>query len=167
MGSQSYALVSGHQITVYNYSQIVQGGFNGGFGIFFAGRWAHSKWPTHWMFSDVICDMTFLELFPVYISLLLWHPWLSNKHILYHIDNMAVVQVLNTLTSKSTRLMNIVRKLFLLTLQHNITIKAQHIPTKLNKIADSISRSQWGKFCNLAWEAEMWPTQLPKQIWEI
>lgn len=89
------------------------------------------------MFFDVICDMTFLELFPVYVSLLLRHPLLSNKHILYHIDNMAVVQVLNTLTSKSTRVMNIVRKLVLLTLQHNITIKAQHIPTKLNKIADS------------------------------
>lgn len=143
------------------------GGFNGGFGIFFAGRWAHSKWPTHWVFSDVIRDMTFLELFPVYVSLLLWHPWLSNKRILFHIDNMAVVQVLNTLTSKSTRVMNIVRKLVLLTLQHNITIKAQHIPTKLNKIADSISRSQWGKFRNLAPEAEKWPTQLPQQIWEI
>lgn len=111
--------------------------------------------------------MTFLELFPVYVSLLLWHTWLSNKRILFHIDNMAVVQVLNTLTSKSTRVMNIVRKLVLLTLQHNITIKAQHIPTKLNKIADSISRSQWGKFRNLAPEAEMWPTQLPQQIWEI
>lgn len=122
---------------------------------------------SHWVFSDVIRDMTFLELFPVYVSLLLWHPWLSNKRILFHIDNMAVVQVLNTLTSKSTRVMNIVRKLVLLTLQHNITIKAQHIPTKLNKIADSISRSQWGKFRNLAPEAEMWPTQLPQQIWEI
>lgn len=103
MGSQSYmyALVFGHQIKVYNYSQIVQVGLMGGGGvrIFFAGRWAHSKWPTHWVFSDVIRDITLLELFPVYVSLLLWHPWLSNKRILFHIDNMAVVQVINTLSS--------------------------------------------------------------------
>lgn len=101
---------------------------------------------------------------------------------------MGVVQVKNTLISKSTREMNIVRKLVLLTLQHNIKNKAQHIPTKLNKIADSISRSQWATFApgselnkladsifrsqwgtlrNLSPEVEMWPTQLPKQIWEI
>lgn len=101
-------------------------------------------------FSDVIRDITFLELFPVYVSLLLWHTWLSNKRIIFHIDNMGVVQVINTLTSKSTREMNIVRKLVRLTLQHNITNKAQHIPTKLNKIADGISRSQWATFRNLA-----------------
>lgn len=68
---------------------------------------------------------------------------------------MAVVHVINTLTSTSTGVMNIVRKLVLFTLQHNITNKAQHIPTKLIKIADTISRSQWETFRNLSPEVEM------------
>lgn len=111
--------------------------------------------------------MTFLELFPVYVAMVIWHDFLANKHILFHVDNMAVVQVLNNSTSKSTRVMLIVRELVLITLQYNITIKAQHIPTKKNTIADCISRSQWKKFRQLAPEADQWPTQLPPQIWNV
>lgn len=51
-----------------------------------------------------------------------------------------------------------------LTLKCNITVRAQHIPTKQNSIADSISRSQWKKFQQLAPDADPKPTQLPSQI---
>ncbi|XP_061191730.1 uncharacterized protein LOC133199966 [Saccostrea echinata] len=143
------------------------GGQNGGFGIFFSGSWAYSKWPQDWVQSEIIRGMTFLELFPVYVAVLIWHESLANMRILFHIDNMAVVQVLNNSTSKSNKVMKIVRELVLITLQYNITIKAQHIPTKQNSIADCISRSQWTKFHQLAPDAEQWPTQLPPQIWNI
>lgn len=55
---------------------------------------------------------------------------------------MAVVQVINTLTSQSTRVMNIVRKIVLLILQHNITMKAQHITTKLKQNKNLIAQSK-------------------------
>lgn len=32
--------------------------------------------------------MSFLELFPVYVAISLWHPKLYNKRILFHIDNI-------------------------------------------------------------------------------
>lgn len=143
------------------------GGPNGGFGVYFAGSWAHSKWPADWAQSGVVRDMTFLELFPVYVALSLWCDRLSNKRILFHIDNMAVVQILNISTSKSPRVMGIVRKLILITLQYNITIKAQYIPSKHNSVADSISRSQWGRFRKLVPDADVWPTPIPIQIWQI
>ena len=143
------------------------GGPRGGFGIYFAGNWAHSCWPLSWIQSDIIRDLTFLEIFPVYVAIRIWFPHLSNKRILFHVDNSAVVQVLNTATSKSARVMHIVRKLVLLNLQHNITIKAQYIPSKSNSIADSISRSQWRKFRRLAPEADQQPTPLPNQLWDI
>jgi hypothetical protein len=94
--------------------------------------------------------MTFLELFPVYVAIRLWSAQLANKRILFHIDNSAVVQVINSATSKSIRVMRIVRKLVLITLQHNISIQAQYIPSKHNDIADSISRSEWRRFRQLA-----------------
>ena len=80
---------------------------------------------------------------------------------------MAVVQVLNTSTSKSPRVMNIVRKLVLTCLQFNILIHAKHIPSKLNTIADCLSRSQWGKFRAVAPDADPWPVQLPNKIWDV
>jgi hypothetical protein len=143
------------------------GGAGGGFGIYFAGSWAHASWPISWGLSDVVRDMTFLELFPVYVALRLWSAQLANKRILFHIDNSAVVQVINSATSKSIRVMKIVRKLVLITLQHNISIQAQYIPSKLNDIADSISRSQWRRFRQLAPNANQWPAALPNQIWDI
>lgn len=111
--------------------------------------------------------MTFLELFPVYVALLLWPQSLANKRILFHIDNMAVVHILNNPTSKSKRVMHLVRKIVLITLKYNITVKAQYIPTKLNKIADCISRSQWTKFRRLAPSADLRPMPLPNHIWRI
>jgi hypothetical protein len=68
------------------------GGTNGVFGIFFSGRWTYSKWPAHWATSDIIRDMTFLELFPVYVAILLWHTLLSNQRIIFHIDNSTSCQ---------------------------------------------------------------------------
>lgn len=143
------------------------GGEAGGFGIFFAGKWAYAHWPSYWFAQGITRDMTFLELFPVQIALELWKQRFANSKILFYIDNMAVVQVINTTTSKSPRVMKIVRKLVFTCLKYNILLKAKHIPSKLNSIADCLSRSQWGKFRQLAPTADPWPTPLPKNIWEI
>lgn len=164
------SVISSPTLTSDSYLQLYTdsaGGTKGGFGIYFAGSWAHASWPHSWSLSDIVRDMTFLELFPVYVAIVLWSPQLANKRILFHIDNSAVVQVINSATSKSHRVMKIVRKLVLITLQHNITIQAQYIPSKRNVIADSISRSQWRRFRHLAPHADQWPTQLPNQIWDI
>lgn len=48
------------------------GGPNEGFGIYFAGSWAHSVRPRDWVRQEVVRDMTFLELFTVHVALLLW-----------------------------------------------------------------------------------------------
>jgi hypothetical protein len=53
------------------------------------------------------------------------------------------VIIINKKSSKSIRVMSLVRVLVLSTLKYNIVIKAKHIPGKINKIADSLSRSDW------------------------
>ncbi|XP_048761600.1 uncharacterized protein LOC125670455 isoform X1 [Ostrea edulis] len=143
------------------------GGDSGGFGIFFAGKWAYAQWPSSWLAQGLTRDMTFLELFPVQVAIEVWKHQFANYRILFYIDNMAVVHVINKTTSRSPRVMKIVRKLVLTCLKHNILIKARHIPSKLNSIADCLSRSQWGKFRRLAPTADPWPAPLPKNIWEI
>jgi hypothetical protein len=45
--------------------------------------------------SDVLSDITFLELFPVVIAVNIWGDLLRNKKILFHIDNKAVVCIIN------------------------------------------------------------------------
>lgn len=136
----------------------------GVFGIYFGGRWAYGTWPHSWFLHGLTRDMTLLEIFPVLVTITIWHQSLQNTRILFHIDNTAVVQVLNTLTSKSDKVMYVVRKLVLLLLRHNIQIKATYIHTKANCIADALSRSQWARFGSPALEADHWPTSTTSHL---
>lgn len=143
------------------------GGRSGGFGIFFHNKWAFGRWPHQWVKLGRLQDMTYLELFPVVVALHVWGPLLANKKILFHIDNQAVVYIVNKQTSKSIEVMSLVRKLVLYTLKFNITFKAEYIYTKHNAIADSISRCQWPRFRALAPYADPTPTPLPPEIWQF
>jgi hypothetical protein len=92
---------------------------------------------------------------------------LENKKLMFNIDNKAVVTILNKKSSKSPRVMNLVRKLVLITLKYNIWLKAQHISGSLNKIADSLSRCNWQLFRELVPEADKHQTTIPSHLWRI
>ena len=143
------------------------GGSKGGYGIYFAGQWAQGTWPKHWVETGITRDMTLLELFPVVAALMSWESYFVNKKVIFHVDNQAVVQIINMKTSKSSRVMTLVRQMVLMNLKNNTLVKAIYIPSKQNQIADCLSRSQWGKFRSLAPEADQWPTKIPTQIWNI
>lgn len=136
-----------------------------GFGIYFQGQCGYCLWPESW--GVLLKHITFLELFPVVVALTIWGAHLSNKKVLFPIDNEAVVYILNTNTSKCPMVMKLVRRLVLLALKINICIKAKHIEGKCNSIADAISRCQWEKFRTLAPGASRLPVHLPHQIWQI
>ena len=121
-----------------------------GCGCYFAGKWAFYQWPEKWCNQKILLDITFLEMVPVLLAIQLWGRELSRKRIVLYIDNEALVSVLNRQSSKSKRLMNLVRKFVLLSMQLEIVFKAVHISTKYNSIADSISRMQWTRFRKLA-----------------
>jgi hypothetical protein len=50
------------------------GGRDTGFGISFQGCW-----PKEWVDNGILADITFLELFPVVISVHIWGIHLKNK----------------------------------------------------------------------------------------
>lgn len=54
-------------------------------------------------------DLTFLELVPVVLVISLWGDKLAKKKIVLHLDNQAVVAILNKLTSKSEWVMTLLR----------------------------------------------------------
>jgi hypothetical protein len=86
---------------------------------------------------------------------------------MFNIDNKAVVTILNKKSSKSPMVMNLVRKLFFITLTHTILLKAQHISGSLNTIDDSLSRCNWQLFRELAPEADEHQTTIPSHLWRI
>ena len=80
------------------------------------------------------------------------------------IDNSALVSIVNRQSSKSKRVMMLIRRMVLLLLKYNIMFKAQHIIGKENNIADSLSRKQFQRFIQLAPEADKDPESLPEEF---
>jgi hypothetical protein len=80
-----------------------------GCGVFFIGKWCYFQWPKKWHNSDILRDMTFLEMLPIALAICLWHKEFHKKKILFHVDNLAVVSILNSMSTKSDRVLKVLR----------------------------------------------------------
>lgn len=66
-----------------------------GCSVYFSGKWTYLPWPSRWNCSEIMRDMTYLELVPIALVINLWGDQFSNKKILFYSDNAAVVSILN------------------------------------------------------------------------
>jgi len=64
----------------------------------------------------------------------------SRRRILLHCDNMAVVYIVNSGTSKDPDMMCLVRSLFFVCASHDLEVSCVYIASKANNIADALSR---------------------------
>lgn len=134
-----------------------------GGGAIFQNHWAVISWPSSWG-NEVRRDITFLELVPILLAIWVWADHFKAKKLLINTDNIALVHILNSQSSKSQRVMSLLRPLILLCLKYNIQIKSTHISGYKNSIADSISRFQWEKFRTLAPHADKNPALIPPAL---
>lgn len=135
-----------------------------GCGVYFHGQWAYFGWPQSWIEPNIMLDITFLELVPIVLAFFLFKTQFLDKKILFHTDNKALVSILNKKSSKSLRVMELVRPLVLHSMVNNIYFKACHIAGYNNAIADSISRKQWTRFRALAPESSLHPIPIPEDF---
>ena len=135
-----------------------------GMGIFVNGKWAQGKWGSNFPTEVKSNNITFLELFPILVALEIFGDVVKNKKVLFHCDNAAVCEMINSQTSKCERVMDLVRPMVLRCLHLNAFIKAQHIPGVKNIIADALSRFQMGIFHENAPRADPFPTMIPRHL---
>lgn len=135
-----------------------------GCGGYFRGSWFFLQWPAYWNNQDILRDMTFLELIPVVLAIEIWGNRLQHKKVQFHVDNLSLVSVINTQSSKSKRVMELVRHLVFRLMMNNVIFRAKHIVSLDNKIADSLSRKQWFRFQKLAPEANTRPDPIPLEL---
>ena len=72
---------------------------------------------------------------------------------------MCVVSVLSSGTSRNPDLMHLVRRLFFIAASCQFECKAVYVNTKVNTIADSLSRYNWALFREVAPHADYRMTQ--------
>ena len=140
---------------------------NLGFGAYFGEKWTYGPWPPAWVDRGITEDITVLELFPLLVSLYIWGNDLRNKKILFRVDNLAVVHIVNSMTSKSDHVMTILRAFTLKCLELNIAVKTQHLSGCFNQAADALSRFKFQKFRELVPGADPCPTPVPHHLWDI
>ena len=116
-----------------------------GFGAILGNHWCFGQWPSKWQGRNI----TFLEFYPIVLSLYLWGEEMHNNCILFFTDNDALVHVINKQSCKDKLLMFCVRKLVAICLKHNILFRAKHILGVFNTLADSLSRFQVHTFRKL------------------
>jgi hypothetical protein len=96
------------------------------------------------MFEKGEIGITTLELYPIYVLLGTFGHLIKNSSVLFHSDNLGVVEVLNKQSSSNKIIMSIVRPLVLLLIKHNVMLRSQHVPGLQNNLCDLISRFQAG-----------------------
>ena len=122
-------------------------------------HWFVAPWPSDWWRSQ---NIVLLELIPIVLALEVWGNVLKNKVLLFHTDNMALVDILNRQKAKEPLVMLLVRGFVLNQLKFNVLIKAVHIPGHFNSHADALSRLQVQRFLRQCSGADPTPAQLPR-----
>ena len=93
-----------------------------GYAGIFQDEWFYGVWPDSWLGKDI----TVKELYPIVASLHLWSDRLANQPIVLHTDNMAIVHIINKMSSKDCHVMILIRKMVVICMQKNIYVKAEH-----------------------------------------
>ena len=104
------------------------------------------------------------ELFPIVVACATWHPLLAGKRLQFWCDNFSVVSIINSGHSKISRIMDLLRRLVLLPMQHNFVVRAPRVPGVLNAIADAFSRFQMQRFRVLGSDANQNPCTIPPSL---
>ena len=136
-----------------------------GFGGYFQGKWFQGHWPPHMLLNrEWGISIEWQELFPIVVACAIWHPLFRGKRLQFWCDNESVVAIINSGHSKAPLIMELVRKLVLLSMEHNFLVRARHVPGVSNEIADALSRFQMQRFWALAPDADQIPCTIPPSL---
>ena len=94
-------------------------------------------------------------------------PYWRSSPIKVLCDNMAVVNIITSNTSRDKLVMHLLRGLHFVSAFYSIQVKIQHIAGSDNTIADAISRDHLQVFFNHAPAASPEPTPIPDPLWSI
>lgn len=127
-----------------------------GYGCTFDKEWFFGQFSSTWLQFHIAVR----KFFPIVITLELWCHQFKNCTVNLLSDNITVVHVINKNTPKDPHLMTLMRRLMLLSLQHNIHFLAKHVSGVLNTAADMLSLEFQARFLHM----QSRPTPVPSTL---
>ena len=137
-----------------------------GFGAYFGKKWLYSSWPDNLKDMKEF-DIQVKELFAIVAAIFTWGESLSNKQIILYSDNLDIVRIWHTGSSKNDCIMTLIRALFLYCASKNINLILRHVYGHLNKPADALSRLQIALFHKLRPRSEPVNSTINADVWTI
>ena len=115
---------------------------------------------------DEVFDINFWELLALFVAFLTWEHLFRNIQVTIHTDNEPLVYVWSR-GSRNTRIMRLIRALFLRSARANTNLLLAHIPGHFNTLADHLSRLQVRRFRVAHPTADEEPSPIPPDVWQI
>ena len=134
-----------------------------GCGAAWENKWLQAHWGNCWLHHHIACK----ELLLIVIACAVWGPYWKHKKIQVLCDNMAVVHILNALSSKDKSILHLMCCLHFFCAHFDIKLRAVHISGVLNDIADAISRNHMQVFRRLLPSALPNLTPIPSPLWQM
>ena len=91
-------------------------------------------------------------------------PQVDTQRVEFHSDNIAVVSVLRSGTSRDPNMMVLLRHLSLMAARHSFAFTASHRAGRDNSIADALSRFDFQRFLHLAPHVAPGATPIPPSL---
>ena len=131
-----------------------------GYGAFDDNKWFHGRWSPH----QIPLSVAYKEPFPVVLAAHVLDHRCSRRRILFHVDNEAVVQTLNSRTFTDPNINHLLRSLLKVAVRLSYTFTALHVPGKNNGVADALSRFNWQGFRSQAPYATKSPVPISRHL---
>ena len=111
-----------------------------GLGGFYCGCYYHIVLPNNFVSHHIITK----ELLAILLACILWKDKFTRKQLIISSDNETAMFELNHRSSKSEFRQQILRGIWYLSALHHFKIKVKHVPGKINRISDCLSRCHSG-----------------------
>jgi Reverse transcriptase (RNA-dependent DNA polymerase) len=117
-----------------------------GIGGVFDDRWFSSRVPRRFRSRDI----QFKEIYAVLHAILRWgHLW-RHHHVVFHVDNEAIVATLAKETTRARFTMSIARQIAMLAAILEFSFSSSWLPSAMNALADAASRFEFTRLFHIA-----------------
>ena len=137
-----------------------------GTGACFGDRWWYIPWPAA-ITQDPSPSMTWLELIPLLVSVVVWGALWEGQRVRVFSDNMGVVGCVSRGWSGDPRIMALLRHLLFVTACRKCVLSVAYVPTAANDAADSLSRGDLRRFRHLRPHARRDPDRVPPRVYSF
>ena len=152
-------LILGDSLTIQVHSD-ASGTFGCG-AITSDNRWLQVQWPASWQEVDISVK----EMIPIVMSAAMWGGSWRRRRVLFHSDNMAVVEVVQRKSAKYPLLLHLLRCLYFYAAYFQFSYSACHVPGVTNVAADSLSRNNMWLFNSLVPQASR--TEVGQEVMDL